>query len=251
VSDLYSPTMDTLRVVSSPNAGHPDGHWPPGPLRPRLADTTVHVWRVDLAAHAGRFDELLSEPERERAADSVRAPGRRLWSTSRGVLRTLLGRYLQLDPRSLRFAMGTHGKPALVSGQPGHPALRFSLSHSGPIALYAFAAGEEVGVDIQAGDRPRDGARAAERRLSVAKSAFGEDAARELRTLRAGEREREFLRRWTRYEAELKCRGTGIRDSLESDPATLWAINLEVGAGAVATLACAEPPHHLHQWEWA
>jgi 4'-phosphopantetheinyl transferase len=241
--------MDTLRAVSSPSARHPDGHWAPGPLQPRLGDSAVHVWRVDLAALAGRLDELLSEPERERASHSVR--GHSLWSTSRGVLRTLLGRYLQLDPRSLTFATDTHGKPALTSGQTGRPALRFSLSHSGPIALYAFAAGEDVGVDVQTADRLRNRARATERRLSLAGRAFGEEAARELRTLRADEREREFLRRWTRYEAELKCRGTCIRDDRESDPAAVWAVELDVGAGATATLACVEPPHHLHRWEWS
>jgi len=209
----------------------------------------VHVWRVDLASLAGRLDERLSRPERERAAGSVHE--RSLWSTSRGMLRTLLGRYLQLDPRSLTFATGTHGKPALASGRTGRPALRFSLSHSGSLALYAFAAGEEVGVDVQTTDRLRNGPRAAERRLGLARRVFGEDAARELRTLRADEREREFLRRWTRYEAELKCRGTGVHEGRESDPPALWAVDLDVGAGAAATLACAEPPHHLHQWEWS
>ena len=67
-----------------------------------------------------------------RAARILSERNRTLWIRSRGVLRALLGRYLERDPRELRFVLGPHGKPAL--GREGMDAgedLRFNLSHSG------------------------------------------------------------------------------------------------------------------------
>jgi hypothetical protein len=75
------------------------------------------------------------------------ARDRQLWTRSRGVLSTLLGRYLGTDPRALRFVRGAHGKPSLLDLAAGAsdaaaitPGGSFSLSHSGELALYAFTA---------------------------------------------------------------------------------------------------------------
>src|SRR5271155_1853637 len=111
--------------------------WTPGPLRPLLAEREVHVWRAELAAVAEDLQELLNDEERARAARMVNERDRELWRRSRGLLRALLGRYLQREPRSLRFVVGEHGKPALA--QDASPRVAFNMSHSGQIALYAFS----------------------------------------------------------------------------------------------------------------
>ncbi len=61
------------------------------------------------------------------------------------MLRLLLARYLDADPRELRFELGAHGKPALEGGAD----LRFNLSPSGELLLVAVATGMEVGVDVE------------------------------------------------------------------------------------------------------
>ena len=153
---------------------------------------------MDLAAVDERLAGLLCEQEQARAERILDDRARPLWMRSRGVLRALLGRYLQRDPGTLRFSLGAHGKPALLGGGPA-----FNLSHSGTLAVYAISASGEVGVDVQLARRRIDEAAIARRFLAAA------DAQR-LAQLPAPERRAEFLRAWVRHEATLKCRGTGF-----------------------------------------
>lgn len=219
-----------------------DDVWTPGPPRPALADGAVHVWRADLAAAGEHLVELLSDEERARAARFVREHDGELWRRSRGLLRELLGRYLRRDPRSLGFVVGEHGKPTLADD--ACTRLAFNMSHSGDLALYAFSSAGAVGVDVETSRRAIDEAAIAARTLGAA------DAAR-LQSLPPSARRREFLRMWTRYEAELKCLGVGIGGAEaiagELRPVTReLELGLETG-GAVATERAAR---ELCCWEW-
>jgi phosphopantetheinyl transferase len=177
----------------------------------------VDVWRVDLGgvAHDGLL-ELLCAQEQVRAARIVQAHKRELWARSRGVLRELLGRYLDADPRELRFELGAHGKPGLGceptetwrdGGSGSDEDLRFNLSHSGELMLLAVTVGREVGVDVE--------------------------VARERYTA-------EFLHTWTMHEATVKCLGTGLAAKPvagETAPAGLWTAELDAGPQAFAAVA--------------
>jgi 4'-phosphopantetheinyl transferase len=178
----------------------------------------VDVWRVDLAAASDGLIELLCAEELERAAQIVKERDRVLWARSRGVLRALLGRYLDRDPRALRFVLGAHGKPALSPEGPA-PAvdLRFNLSHSGTIALYAVSTGREVGVDIE--------------------------CARERYTA-------EFLRAWVAREAAGKCRGTGLAKPSRSITAEPWTAELDAGPQAAAAVSAEVGRCELDCREW-
>jgi hypothetical protein len=185
----------------------------------RATDGVVHIWRADLAAIGDRPTQLLCEEELARAAQILGERKRVLWSRSRGVLRALLGRYLDHDPRELRFLLGSYGKPALLSEGPA-PAtdLRFNLSHSGGLALVAVSAGREVGVDVE---------RARERYTA------------------------EFLRAWVAHEAVVKCRGVGLATPREGPhPDDPWMAELDGGPGAVAAVAVAGGPCELRSYRW-
>ena len=184
--------------------------WAPGPAGPLLIDSAVHVWRANLATVDDELISVLVREERERAARIARERERVLWRRSRGVLRALLARYLSVKPGALHIALGPNGKPELL----GDP-LYFNVSHSGEIALYALARSGPVGIDVQLA-RPIDAARARDH-VALARRALGAEPARRLALLEEPQREREFLRLWTRYEAELKRRGTGIGGANSSD----------------------------------
>jgi len=187
----------------------------------RATEDIVHVWRADLAAAAADgLGDLLCAEELARAAGIVHERHRRPWIRSRGVLRALLGRYLDRDPRELRFSLGPHGKPRLetIGSGPGGVDLRFNLSHSGTLALYAVTAGREVGVDIE--------------------------CARERYTA-------EFLREWVAREAAVKCHGIGLGAPSRGCPADEpWMAELDVGPGAAAAVAVEGGRCELHRWEW-
>jgi hypothetical protein len=208
--------------------------WAPGPRAVRARAGAIDVWWADLTAVGDELEELLCPEERERAARMMRERDRVLWTRSRGVLRALLGRYLDRDPRTLEFVLGSRDKPALreraglTAEGPGGMGpggdLRFNMSHSGTLALYAITAGCEVGVDIE---------RARERYTP------------------------EFLRAWVAREAAGKCRGTGLGrgSGLATSGAApsqneLWTAELDVGPDAAGAVAVEGGPCELCCWKW-
>lgn len=213
----------------------------------------MHVWRVDLTAVGDHVAGSLSAAERERARGIAGEDARRRWSRARGALRELLARYLRERPDAIALSAGRHGKPQLAGD--GRCALSFNLAHSQQLALYAFAAAGSVGVDVEVvrAESPRAGGD----RVALARRVFGELQARRLEALQPAARELEFLRLWTRHEAELKRRGTGIGAASGADRAggeareEPWIVELDVGARAVAALAVERgSPAELRLWEW-
>lgn len=236
-----STTSLTRPAISSSKADS----WAPGPLRPPPLAGALHVWQADLTALSADVGELLCADERARGERLPRAQGE-LWTRSRGVLRALLGRYSTDDPRSLRFGTGAYGKPALRGDR---AQLRFNLSHSRHLALYAISGAGEVGVDVQVA-RP-GGARRPIDEVALARRAFGDSEAERLKGLEQAARGREFLRLWTRHEAKLKCQGRGIGD-MRGDAAgdDLWIAELDLGEGAAGAVAVAHAPFELSCWRW-
>ncbi len=168
---------------------------------------------------------------------------RQRWTRSRGLLRALLGRYLQQDPSTVFFLRGPHGKPALAGG-----GIFFNLSHSDNLVLYALRADRAVGVDVQSARPALDEAALARRFLAPAE-------AERLAHLDSASRPQEFLRAWVRHEATLKCHGTGIRltpgeAAGDETPGSLWLADLDVGAGAAGAVACPAPAPRLRFWDW-
>jgi 4'-phosphopantetheinyl transferase len=202
----------------------------------------VHVWRADLTMLADGLGALLDGEEQARAERMLRTADRRLWTRARGLLRALLGRYLQADPGALRFIGGEHGKPELADGP------FFNISHSGALALYALSTTSAVGVDVEVARREPPRQRTSD--IALAARAFGPAQARRLAALDPAARESEFLRAWTRHEAVLKRRGTGI-DGGRADTGGTWIGELDVGPGAAAAVALDAPPSDLRCWEWS
>ena len=137
----------------------------------------------------------------------------RRFTVARGLLRALLGRYLGLPSTALVFGYTERGKPFLTG--PAEPDLRFNLSHSGGQALFAFAWGREVGVDVEAGER------LGEDWPAIAARYFSAREQAELHALPEHRRRAAFLTGWARKEAYLKATGLGIADGLQKIEVTL------------------------------
>ena len=180
----------------------------------------VHVWSAALDLdddRAGTLAALLDAGEAARAGRFHFERDRRRFAAARGILRTLLGRYLDVPASGLVFGHEGRGKPVLASPRPSGNAERlcFNVSHSDGRALFAFARGVEVGVDLEAG------ARLGEDWPLIARRVFSVREQAELAAVVVARRRGAFLDGWTRKEAYLKATAQGIVDGLTSIEVTL------------------------------
>jgi len=156
---------------------------------------------------------LLSGDERQRAGRFAFERERLRFTVARACLRRLLGERLGVAPQSLQLAYGAHGKPALA-GRHAAADLRFNVSHSGDIAVYAFAIGREIGVDVEAVRGLSDADELAARFFSPREQAA-------YRVLEARDKPQGFFNCWTRKEAFVKALGAGLSHPLARFDVTL------------------------------
>jgi 4'-phosphopantetheinyl transferase len=185
-----------------------------------LERNAIHIWRAALDQPQQRLDELrqmLTEDELQRAARFAFAHDRARFTAGRGVLRVILGRYLGVRPEQLCFDYGAAGKPTLAREFAGKD-LRFNLSHSHGLALYALTPGRALGVDVER-------IRADVDVEQVAQVAFAPAEAAELLALPVTQRQQAFFACWTRKEAYVKARGEGL-----SLPGDQFQVSLAPGA---------------------
>jgi 4'-phosphopantetheinyl transferase len=149
---------------------------------PALGRRELHLWHWQAAADAAVRD--VPKLARERLDRLLQAYG---------------GRAAQVS-----IARGPHGKP--FAAAPGYP--HFNTSHARHCVVFAFAAEQEIGVDVEAEDR-----RHAPMELATRFFAAEESAA--LAALDEAQRAAAFLSLWTAKEAVLKALGLGLSFGLD------------------------------------
>ena len=113
-----------------------------------LTSAEIHVWAIWLTAPdevSNAYRALLGLEEIVRADKFAFENLKRRYEIAHGALRLLLARYLECPPCAVSFKIGPRSKPALK----GDSALQFNLSHSVDLAVFAFAVGCELGVDVE------------------------------------------------------------------------------------------------------
>lgn len=178
---------------------------------PALPDSGIHVWQKHLKCPSHeieRFRSLLSVDESRRAARFRFTSDRDEFVVARGALRILLGRYLSRPPNALQFAYSELGKPATVANA-DEPTIEFNVSHSGSIALLAFAHGRKVGIDIEQ-------IRCDFSTLEIAHRFFSKAETDALLAQPLDQRSQAFFTCWTRKEAFIKAMGEGLSHPLDS-----------------------------------
>jgi 4'-phosphopantetheinyl transferase len=211
--------------------------WKLPPPAAALAGDEVHVWRARLDAppeSVRRLFDLLAPDERERAARFHFQRDRDRFTIARALLRGILGGYLNSGPERLRFEYGAQGKPSLAA-EHNPVGLRFNVSHSEGVALFAAALGREVGVDVE-----RVSARV--ECEEIAGRFFSPREVAALRALPAALREAAFFNCWTRKEAYIKARGEGLTLPLDG-----FDVSLAPGEPA-ALLANRLDPAEVSRW---
>jgi 4'-phosphopantetheinyl transferase len=234
--------------------------WSPATPGIQLSLNEVHIWRacLDLDSPIPDYHStFLSNAERDRAARFVFAKDRDHFTVARIILRQLLGGYLGELPQKVDIEILQHGKPTL-RGTTDIPSLRFNLSHSHGLVLFAFCLEHEVGVDLEK-IRPEVAFEGIENNF------FSPREREELAALPLALRPEGFFLAWTRKEAYVKAHGEGLQTSLEGfdvsltpdKPAELnssdkerWSLySLLPGKGFVGALVVEGQEHRLRFWE--
>jgi 4'-phosphopantetheinyl transferase len=182
-------------------------------VEPRRGE--VQVWRAFLDVLPSYLESLrpiLCATERERAVRFHFERDRSRFIAARAFLRILMGYYLRKTPSAIRFGYGPQGKPFLVGEETGD--LRFNVSHSQGLALYAVTLGAEVGVDLEYSRKNMSIEEISRRFFSAQEIAA-------LESLPQDQRQRAFLVCWTRKEAYIKARGEGLSVALDSFSVTM------------------------------
>ena len=170
-----------------------------------LPEDEVNLWQIELAAVAkaeDRWKAILSADERARAERFHFQRDRQYFTAARAVLRTILASYAASDPKELVFRYSDTGKPSLSLGH-AQSDIEFNVSHSGDIALLAFARHRELGVDVEKVCEDFE-------HETIARRFFSEQEQRQLAALAPEERYAGFFRCWTRKEAYIKAQGIGL-----------------------------------------
>jgi 4'-phosphopantetheinyl transferase len=163
---------------------------------------------LDAGAEAVRASAaLLSETERQRASRFAFDRDRRRFIVARAQLRLLLAARLGVRPESVELVYGPRGKPAL-SRRFADYDLRFNVSHSEDVAVYAFALGREIGIDVEAVREIPDAD-------DIAARFFSRCEYQAYRALERGDKPLGFFNCWTRKEAFIKARGDGLHYPLD------------------------------------
>ncbi len=204
-----------------------------------LPHNEVHLWRVDLEAirsEESRWREVLSSDELQRASRFHFEGDRQRYVAARSLLRRILAVYFSLTDRGriTVLSIPTKKKPSLAPPYAGS-GIKFNLSHSGGVALYAFSRERDLGVDVEHIRHDFEVE-------PLARRFFSPHEQNQLIGLSPTEKVEAFFRCWTRKEAYIKATGDGL-----SLPLTQFDVSLEPGSSDA--LAATRPnSSEARQW---
>ena len=195
-SGLITNCLETISLPSTRFS------WCFPPAVPVLGGDGVHVWlaRLDVGK-AAELEEMLSDDEQARAERFRCQRQKKQFIVARGLLRIILGKYLETDPGQLCFEYNMYGKPSICGVSRDN--IRFNLSHSDGLAIYVVTDGREIGVDLERIKPFLLDERTVARCLTPREITH-------LQTLSGNARVRFFFHCWTRKEAYLKACGEGL-----------------------------------------
>ena len=171
----------------------------------------------------------LSSYEWTRARRFGKAALRERYIVGRGLLRTIIGGALDIEPARVEIVRGRRGRPQLA---PPHP-LDFNISHTLAVALVGLVeGGARIGVDVEHAERTINTS-------GIARKFMTADERRALESLSAEAARRRVLDLWTCKEAMSKATGDALA-------APFNAIDVDVQAHR--TLRSGPAPYEPAQW---
>jgi 4'-phosphopantetheinyl transferase len=232
----------------------------------RSAD--VQLWWTllsDFTQDPNCLVDYLSPDELDRANQFVRSRDRERFIFARAALRNILSKYLDTEPRVIRFQYGLYGKPELVP-EFRKVDLLFNLAHSHEMVVCGVSHGRQLGVDVEYLQQIPD-------LEQIVSTAFSPNEQADWYELEPSQKLQGFYDCWTRKEAYVKARGDGLSLRLQAfdvsfvpaKPAALLATRFDSGEvrhwslhafspanGYVGALAIEgqDVPFAVRHWSW-
>ena len=198
---------------------------------PSLVSGDLHVCSIKIdRSQEHILSSCLSANEVKRAMKFRHPEDRADFVVCRGVLRRLLGEYLGIEPGHVEFSYTRDGKPFV-----DHHSIniKFNISHSHEIALFAFSMDIELGIDIERLD-------ASVIDQGMISHCLHPNEMERYQALEVEKKTLFFFNCWTGKEAFLKLRGDGFAVSpSEIDLASIKETELSLGKTG---LHFSEPP---------
>ncbi len=195
--------------------------WGPPPTHLSLEPDEVHVWRGTVRASRAEAERMAGALSRRERREADRAEQPKAWVAARFMVRSLLGRYQDVEPSKVKLRDGADGRAALDGDAGGSPywdfdwadsRALFAISASQPLAIHLEVVPEDLDVSALMAEMPPREASLAEflSPQNRARTVVGHRAEREaVRRLggEAAEARIERLRLGKRFVAALAARG--------------------------------------------
>jgi len=168
-----------------------------------VTGNNVDVWRICISSNflfLDRLTAIMHPEEIERANKYFHTKDKNRHIVCHGVLRIILGKYLNISPVLVEFGIGTNQKPFVKNSN----TIRYNISHSGDYILIAIA-NDEVGADIEIINKDFD-------YQDIIGEHFNNEEINFIKHDNSAER---FFMLWTRKEALLKATAKGLDDDLK------------------------------------
>lgn len=190
---------------------HFDGSTLDAPSTLPLPEGKIHLWKAFTGAFSSRINELERFLDRDEISRARRfhfqEDGNRFIVTH-GILRNIIGCYMDLSPCRVSLRIASSGKPELDAPKNPEP-LFFNISHSCEQAVFAFSRSHRLGVDIER-IRPLPDFR------EILQGHFHPKETAAIHRLPASEQRQAFFQLWTGKEAFVKGTGEGLSRPLDS-----------------------------------
>jgi 4'-phosphopantetheinyl transferase len=173
-----------------------------------LPPEEIHLW---LAFYDEITDErllsdyrsLLNSAEKEQQVRFYFAKDRLRYLVTRALVRTVMSRYVPIDPRDWVFSTNAYGCPEIANAQGREAFLSFNISHTESLIVLGVTTRRALGVDVE-------NFRAREVSIEIADRYFAPAEVAALNNVPPQQQQYRFFEYWTFKESYIKARRMGL-----------------------------------------
>jgi 4'-phosphopantetheinyl transferase len=155
-----------------------------------------------------QYKDLLAPEERIQQVRFHFERDQHRYLVTRALVRIVLSKYCDIDPKDWVFNKGSHGKPVIGNDYANAAGLFFNISHTNGMVIVGVTREPSLGVDVENLDRRKPS-------MGIAESFFASAEVDALRELSDLEQQQRFYEYWTLKESYIKAVGLGLSIPLD------------------------------------